>query len=91
MEIILSSVITVLFIVTWFSIRRWVKHTDFKIDKLIEKIGTLAEAMTSHKERLASMSRRIGVNEKRLSDHARRIRKVETTDAVQNEKIKRKQ
>ena len=87
---ILSGAITVLFIITWFSIRTWVKRTNFKIDQLIEKIGTLAEIMTSHKERLASMTRRIGVNEKRLNEHDRRIRHVEKADAVQDVKINRK-
>jgi len=86
-EWILSGVTTGLFLIAWFSVRTWVSRTNLKIDKLIEKIEVLAGIMISHKEQLASMTRRIGLNEKRLNEHSTRIRKIEETDAVQNAKI----
>ena len=76
-EWILTGLVMLLFTVSWFSIRSWVKRTNEQLELLVEKIEKLMENMVSHHERLNNVDRRIDDNARRLNDHSKRIRKLE--------------
>ncbi len=52
-----------------------------KFEDLIKSLNKANEVLVAHQTRLDNIDHRFGTNEKRLNDHAERIRKVELNQA----------
>lgn len=74
---ILSGLTAVFFLILWWSVRRWMTQIDAKFDKLIEGVQQLGVKDARQEEQIIHLKRHNENQDRRLNDHAHRIRELE--------------
>jgi len=72
------GLLTVLIILIFFLLRRWINRIDGKFDELIKAVKELALDGVKHAEQIKFINDRLKNGETRLNDHSSRLRCLET-------------
>lgn len=74
---LITAVLSVAFVVIWWSFRRWMIKIDEKFDKLIESVQTLGVKDAKQQEQINQILGRTDRHDELLNKHSDRIRNVE--------------
>lgn len=74
---LITSIITVLFIIAFWFFRNWATHIDTKFDKLIKEVRELNKADVRKEEKIQQIIDHNSEQDKRINDHSERIRNIE--------------
>ncbi len=67
--------------VLYFLFQKWVKRIDSKFDTLIEAVQEQSKEAVRQSGEISNLTKRVDSNDKRLYDHSKRLRTIETNQA----------